>query len=212
MQNCAINDARKPTGANASLIAKISRMKRYFDDMTTLDRFTRELDCHQDERQCHHCFKHDQFVSHGFVYKQRSQSLREAIGKRLFCSNRYGRTGCGRTFQLYIREALPGHRYNTHHLFIFLDSLLKLRTVQQAYEKATGTGEPRNAWRWLNKLQAQLIRYRCVLETRSEEVVDTFKSRCKRLQILLPTIQRLFLKISAPPCACYQVLNQTSFI
>ena len=187
-------------------------MKKFFETIASIHQYTMELGLHHDSLKCKRCLKQDPFVSHGFVYKKEHNGKKRTVGKRLFCSNRYGRSGCGSTFQLYVREAIPGHRYNTHHLFTFLDSLLALLTVQKAYEKATGTGDPRNAWRWLNKLQAQLICYRCVLETRSEDVVETFKSKCKRLQVLLPTIQRLFLKISAPPCAYYQVLNQTSFI
>lgn len=85
----------------------MSRMPKYFNDMDTLHRFTLEIDRYQDELQCHHCAKNDQFVSHGFIYKQRSQSLREAVGKRIFCSNRYGRSGCARTFRLYIATELP---------------------------------------------------------------------------------------------------------
>ena len=134
------------------------------------------------------------------------------VGIRIFCSNRYGRAGCGSTFRLYLSEEIPTLQYSTTHLFTFLASLITLFNIQSAYEKATGTRDPRNAWRWLNKLQAQLIHYRCLLKTRSENAVESFKSRAQRLQVLLPTIQRLFLKISESPCAHYQTIHQVSFI
>lgn len=187
-------------------------MKKFFKTIASIHQYTMELDRYHDSLKCKHCFKQDQFISHGFVYKKARKGKKRTVGKRIFCSNRYGRSGCGSTFRLYLSEEIPTFQYTTTHLFAFLTALFALFSIQNAYEKATGTRDPRNAWRWLNKLQAQLIGYRQFLKTRSEDVVEQFKSRTQRLQILLPTIQRLFLKISEPPCAHYQTINQVSFI
>jgi len=75
-------------------------MQRFFADLKTLHIFTLSLDFHQDELTCQHCAKNDQFVSHGFVYKQRSIEIKEPVAKRIFCSNRHQRSGCGRSFQI----------------------------------------------------------------------------------------------------------------
>ena len=189
-----------------------SHMQKYFNNIESIDSFSLSLDYHKDVLQCVHCSRNDQFVSHGFVYKQRSQTLRQKVGKRIICSNRYGRSGCGRTYQLYIAEALPCLQYGTAHLFVFLLSLMSHMTVQQAYEKATGTEEPRNAWRWLNKLQHKLIDYRCFLQRRADELDAQFRSRVRRLHILLPTVKRLFALLDDCPCAHYQMHHQLRFI
>jgi len=187
-------------------------MQKYFSDMASIDSFSLSLDYHKDVLQCIHCSRNDQFVSHGFVYKQRSQTLKEKVGKRIFCSNRYGHSGCGRTFRLYVAEEFPCLQYNATHVFVFLLALFSHATVQQAYTKATGTEEPRNAWRWLNKLQVKLIDYRCFLQCRADALDTPFRSRVRRLQILLPTVKRLFSSIDEDPCAHYQMRHQLRFI
>lgn len=187
-------------------------MQLFFKDIESLDRFTLSLDLHQDSLACDYCSSSDQFVSHGFVYKQRSQTLSEAVGKRIFCSNRNGRSGCGRTVRLYIASESPSLQYSTVHLFTFLCALLANLTVKAAYQKVTRWSKPRNAWRWLNKLDRRLMEYRCFLQTRSDVISTSFESRPRRLQILLPTIAQLFSKLEAPPCAHYQRLSQLRFI
>ncbi len=187
-------------------------MQKYFTDIESIDSFSLSLDYHQDVLHCAHCSRNDQFVSHGFVYKQRSQKVRQKVGKRLFCSNRDGRSGCGRTYRLYVAEALPCLQYGATHLFVFLLALISHATVQQAYEKATGTQEPRNAWRWLDKLQVKLVDYRCFLQRRANELSTQFRSRVRRLQILLPTVKRLFAVLDDCPCAHYQMHHQLRFI
>jgi len=187
-------------------------MQKYFSDIESIDSFSLSLEVHKDALHCAHCSRNDQFISHGFVYKQRSQTLREKVGKRIFCSNRYGRSGCGRTFRLYIAKALPCLQYDAAHLFVFLVALMAQMTVQQAYEKATGTQEPRNAWRWLNKLQRKLTDYRCFLQRQAGKWSTQFKSRVRRLQILLPTVKQLFSLLDDCPCAHYQMHHQLRFM
>lgn len=187
-------------------------MQRFFEDFESIKQFTRSLDYYQDKLECAHCLKQDQFVSHGIVYKQRSMLLSEPVGKRIFCSNRYGRSGCGRTFQLYVASELPSFQYGTAHLFVFIASLLANMTVIKSYEKATGQSVSRNAWRWINKLMCRLIDYRSVLRTRAETISTQFRAKARRLQVLLPTIAQLFSRLKEHPCAIYQLLSQSSFI
>lgn len=177
-----------------------------------MHQFTLSLDSHSDSLTCQHCLKNDQFVSHGFIYKKQQQNEKQAIGKRIFCSNRCGRSGCGSTWQLYLSHEIPSLYYSTLELFTFLYSLMASLSIQSAYEQATGTDDPRNAYRWLSRLQNKLMDYRCLLKTRTQPGSQTVQSRCKRLQQLLPTLQRLFHLMKEPPCASYQYLRQNHFI
>lgn len=187
-------------------------MQKYFNNIESIDSFTLSLDYHKNKLQCLHCNKSDQFVSHGFIYKQRSISLAEKVGKRVFCSNRYGRSGCGRTFQLYISCEFISFQYGATQLSIFIASLLVNLTVHASYQKATGQSESRNAWRWLNKLMVKLTDYRRFLKARTQTVSTLFISKARRLQILFPTLKRLFSKMDNCPCSYYQYFHQTSFI
>ncbi|MCF6263397.1 MAG: hypothetical protein L3J24_07420, partial [Xanthomonadales bacterium] len=128
----------------------IVRMQRFFTDFESIDKFTLSLDFHQNKLECSHCLKNDQFISHGIIYKQRSIHQLEKVGKRIFCSNRYGHRGCGRTFQLYVSKQFPSFRYHAAHLLVFISSLLNQLPVKRAYFAATGQSSSRNAWRWLN--------------------------------------------------------------
>ncbi len=117
--------------------------------METLHQFTLELGFHEDALQCKNCAACNAFVSHGFIYKKQHNGDKKPVGKRVFCSNRYGKSGCGCTLRLYLAADIPTLQYSSIHLFIFLSALIAGLNIQKAYQKATGTLEPRNAYRWL---------------------------------------------------------------
>lgn len=187
-------------------------MPTYFNSIDTLHHFTMNLDCHQHELQCHCCAKNNQFVSHGFVYRQLSSTKNVIVGKRIFCANRHGKTGCGTTHQLYLSTIIPSLHYSTEHLLLFLQSLIALCTIQDAYEIATGTTDPRNAYRWLAKLTQQLMAFRGRIKKHTADLTNILKTKVRRLQLLLPTLQTLFSERDSNPCAHYQLQLQTVFI
>lgn len=185
-------------------------MQRFYENFGSIDVFTLSLDGHQDKLECAHCLKNDQFVSHGVVYKQRSIDKAEKVGKRIFCSNRYGRNGCGRTFQLYVASEIPFCRYGAAQLLVFIISLLANLTIADSYQQATGQLESTHAWRWLNKLMAKLSDYRHFLKVRAQTPSIRVSSRSKPLQHLLPTLVRLFTDRNNG-CVVYQTVQQQPF-
>jgi len=186
-------------------------MQTFFKDLDSIQQFTRSLDHHHDNLICQFCSKNNQFVSHGFVYKKQYNGLRQTVGKRIFCSNRFGRSGCGRTFQVYLATEIPKLNYAIHHLAVFIHCLLAGSCIDKAYYTATKTKDTRNAYRWLNKLQGRLIDYRLVLNRRTEDCVNIFKSRVRRLQLLLPTLSVLISSVVSS-CFHYQLCTQKPFI
>jgi hypothetical protein len=187
-------------------------MQRFYKDFESLDLFTRSLAIHQSKTQCAHCFKHTQFVSHGIVYKQRSMAEREPVGKRLFCSNRNGRSGCGRTVQLRIAERIPHLRYSATAVSMFIALLLAQVCIGRAYQQATGQFETRHAWRWVTKLLNQLSTYRCALRTRAKTNTLPLINRARRLSLILPTLARMNTALSNTLCADYQQRHQHAFM
>src|SRR6266516_1375511 len=131
-------------------------MQIYYSSLEAIQQQTRQLD----NEQCRHCKQTHQLVSHGFLYKKRVGAEPEAIGKRVFCSNRYRHTGCGRTVQLYLDSTVRYLHHAGGWVVAFVLSLITGMTVENAYRQATGTATPRNAYRWLNRLGAQLSFYR----------------------------------------------------
>ena len=142
------------------------------------------------ESTCPHCGKSEHSVSHGYLYKQVSIEHRKVVGKRILCSRRNGKGGCGRTRQWYLADIVPRRRYPLSTFVAFIYSLLGGDTVEQAYLKAIGSiVEPRHAWRWLHSFLKQLPRWRIDLSP----IAETFKAkqRSPLLKILLPTLKAL---------------------
>lgn len=167
-------------------------MRRFFSSMTSLDHYTFSLDTAPRDDVCQHCLKSNQWVSHGYVYKQRSINTREVVGKRILCANRYGKSGCGRTRQLYLKTEIPQRQYNAHVITTFVLFLLQDAGVVQSYLDATGTrSEGRHAWRWVQDLFRRIGWFRGCLGKPADEHYHV-KSPSKRLNILLPTLAQLF--------------------
>ena len=187
-------------------------MQRFFSSIEAIDQFTQSLDGHSDSLQCHQCRASGQLVSHGFVFKQRSRRLSERVGKRVLCSNRYGRSGCGRTFQLYLDSEVPCLQYGAAQLTAFIVAILANLSVVRAYQCAVGCTETRHGWRWINRLMGRLMEYRCAVKTAILPALPTISSRCRRLQLLLPTLAALPTSAVRCPCSDFQHNTQSRFI
>lgn len=195
------------------LFCLILPMQTFFNSLDDLQQFAASLDHHA--LVCEHCHARGQFVSHGFVYKQRSQQVKEPVGKRILCSPRSGRTGCGRTVQLYLATEIPAHHYGTAQVVSFITALLASVSVVTAYCNTIGKETSRHAWRWCKTLMQQLIVYRRYLHRENHTdspIIVQPKSRSRR--ILLPTLQALFSRLHSGlnPVAFFQHAYQVRFI
>lgn len=172
-------------------------MQTFFSSIDAINQFTSSLKSLTDKDACSHCSKHNQWVAHGYVYKQRSISEREAVGKRILCGNRYGKVGCGRTRQLYVQSNIPHLSYGVATIAMFVALLLQGFDATQAYRQSTKKEniDHRQGWRWLQKLFCQLGYFRSLIQrqpnTTPSEVSTPSTTRCRRLQLLLPTLKRL---------------------
>jgi hypothetical protein len=187
-------------------------MKLFYDTLDALHQFSVSLDHH--ELTCTYCKARGQFVSHGFCYKQHNFAATKVSGKRLFCSTRSGRTGCGRTVQLYVASEVPKLRYGTTQLFAFITALLANFSITAAYHQAVGKSESRHAWRWFKKLMQQLIVYRHYLHRDDQTESTVFTAQSRSRQLLLPTLQALLSHVipTLNPVAGFQHLHQTRFV
>lgn len=183
-------------------------MNVYFASLQTMEQHTMALG----HERCNHCNRSHQLISHGFIYKK--QALAEpkhAVGKRVFCSNRGPRTGCGRTMQLYLDSAVRYLHYWGRCVVSFVLALMTNVTIQQAYQHATGTAEPRHAYRWLQKLASQLSAYRSLLHQPQWQQVDAVPRHPGR-GVLAATFTALLHQFGQPLCGCYQRQLQRSFV
>lgn len=169
-------------------------MQIFFSSMASIEHFTHSLGTITPDNACEYCSQNDQWVPHGYVYRQQTMAQRHTVGKRILCSQRHGKDGCGRTRQLYLGNIIPKRRHCIHTLATFILLLCKGLTVTQAYQDARHDPhrDPRHAWRWLNALMAQLARLRTSLCKRGSTAVAHLHHRSRKLTVLLPTLYTIF--------------------
>ena len=184
-------------------------MQRYYSSLPAIEQQTRQLE----HAQCAHCKQTQQLVSHGFIRKKRVGAEPEAVGKRVFCSNRNNRTGCGRTMQLYVESTVRYLHFSGSCVVAFVLSLIAGLTVEHAYDLATGTATPRNAYRWMNRLRAQLSAYRSLSHRAPLQDATAIgaANHSARLVSLTSTFKALLQRFGQPLCAAYQSHLQRSF-
>lgn len=100
-------------------------------------------------------WSHWLFKKHDFIYKHLDNSPEKVIvAKRFFCSNIKGNTGCGKTCRVQLSMCIFQLCYIAAIVWKFFSlHCISKKTIQESYEVATQTAKPRNAYRWLNKLQ-----------------------------------------------------------
>lgn len=173
-------------------------MQTFFPSINALNQFTSSLNSLNHKDACSYCCKHNQWVSHGYVYKQRSMSIREAVGKRILCANRYGKSGCGHTRQLYLESIIPHRSYDVSVLAMFALLLMQGCGVAQAYQQATQKKgvDHRQGWRWFQRLFYYLGYFRSLIGRQPNHSSPTpptpTTTHCRRSQLLLPTLKTLF--------------------
>ncbi len=196
--------------ANCVFFIPGAAMHIYYPSLSAIEQQTRQLD----QVPCRHCRQMTQLVSHGFVYKKQAGAEPQAVGKRVFCSNRQRYAGCGRTMRLYLDSTVRWLRYTGAHVVAFMLALMAGSTVQQAYGQATGTDDPRHAYRWLHRLGAQLSGYRSLSHQPPLQDADASvaANRSARTGLLASTCTQLLQRFGAPLCANYQRQMQRSFL
>lgn len=182
-------------------------MQIYYPDIDTIHQKTLQL---KDER-CPHCQQAHQQISHGFVYKKQVRGEPYPVGKRIFCSNRRRRTGCGRTTQLYVASVIRYLHYAGTFVIAFVLAMLKGFSVQAAYHQATGAETPRNAYRWIHRFMNQLSVYRSLVHQPCFKNSASFiRQVSSRRCLIVSTFEALLLHFGEPLCAHYQQqVNQT---
>jgi hypothetical protein len=70
---------------------------------------------------CPHCHSVGNLIRHGFLYGFDDSSPRRTVrARRLFCSNRQARRGCGRTFSLWLADKIRRLSLSANTLWRFL--------------------------------------------------------------------------------------------
>lgn len=191
-------------------------MTLFFNDLETLEQFTKQLDYPGIAPTCRYCQLSEHFVSHGYIYKKQSKASPQIVGKRIICSNRYHHRGCGRTQQLYLKQRIPRLHYGAAQLYAFCFALIAGMSVVNAYAQATNTQEPRHAYRWLNQCQKMLSTFRPLIlslnpDKHQKAELDVKPRKTHKLTLIVSTLQKLFSVMPQSSCAYFQLATQSPF-
>ena len=110
---------------------------------------------------CPHCRRSGALIGHGFLrgYAERG-SEPEVRGRRFFCSNRFLRFGCGRTFSVALTTILAGFVVRTLTLLCFAQAVLGGLTRRAAWLRDVGgvfsLSSGYRLWRRLSAAQSAL--------------------------------------------------------
>ena len=105
---------------------------------------------------CPHCRQTGALIGHGFLrgYAERDSEV-VVRGRRVFCSNRGARPGCGRTFPVLLCTVLSGFVLRTLTLFCFATAVLVGLTRRAAWlREARGTLSLSSGYRLWQRLCA----------------------------------------------------------
>jgi transposase-like protein len=186
-------------------------MQRYYPTLDAISQQTRQLD----DVPCLHCRKSKHLVSHGFIYKKQAVATApKPVGKRVLCSQRYGRSGCGRTIQLYLASVIRYLHYDGRAVVCFVLALMTGMTIAKAYQQATSTADPCNAYRWLKKLLMRLSDYRSLSHGVAFKDIERDHNDVTPLRrcLLFSTFDRLLQRFAEPLCATFQHTLQVSLL
>ena len=163
-------------------------------------------------KQCEHCRMTGMLILHGFIYGYDEYRTRHRIkGRRVFCSNRNNRKGCGRTLSYLLIDFIKRTLISTGIAWQFLRDILLGKSIEKAYtslDPECVLSLPTFFRFWKNfKLQTHTIRTfianRYPLLKISEST--PYNETIRHLSIL-------FSEGDINPIAQYQRLFQTSFV
>jgi hypothetical protein len=110
---------------------------------------------------CPHCGRTGALIGHGWLRGYAEQAgVRVIRGRRVFCSNRFRRPGCGRTFSVLLGALLRGFVVRTETLFRFATEVTLGMTRKAAWHAATSgvmaLSSGYRLWRRLGEAQSSL--------------------------------------------------------
>lgn len=149
---------------------------------------------------CPHCRRTGMLVGHGLLmgYAERG-SDREIRGRRLLCSARFRRSGCGRTFSVLLATVIAGFTVRTPTLSAILEAVVGGVNRKAAWERLRETATApelalRSGYRLWARLCAAQSRIRTALSDLTSPPASTDRQPTAQLLAHLRSV------VGAAPC------------
>ena len=113
---------------------------------------------------CPHCGQVGFLICHGFLcgYAETGQEI-AVRGRRIFCSNRYRRRGCGRTFSVLLADVLRGFVVRAGTLWRFVLGVIGGLSRKASWERVQTDFSLESGYRLWRRIQGAQSRIRELL-------------------------------------------------
>ncbi len=182
-----------------TIIKQIHNTEEQFNDFYT------RLKLHR----CPHCNFSSFLILHGFLYGFCEHSgLTRKRGRRVFCSNRNKKTGCGKTFSILKSDIIKKYIISAITIWKFLSKIKDGKSLADAFRQSGSRLEESSAYRIFNKFKFNQSRIRTEL-TKAKDPPQISHSKNPVIQ----TIHHLASVFKKKPCpvAQFQYDFQKSF-
>lgn len=113
---------------------------------------------------CPHCKLSGYLILHGYLYGYREQdNTQKKRGRRIYCSNRHKKNGCGRTFCVLPASVLPRFVISAQSLWRFLDNAKNGLGLAGAFRRAGCAMSQSSIYRLIKKFSLNQMRIRSFL-------------------------------------------------
>jgi hypothetical protein len=185
----------------------LAMIPRFYRSQAGFDQIHLRLKQHH----CPHCRVTGTLILHGYLRGYDLKKINKKIirGRRVFCSNRNRRRGCGRTWSVMLATMLKGFIVQTSHLWGFLKNIAKGMNVFQAFSIRDIPLSPTSIYRLYKRLYENQPHIRSRLAGRLAPPRDV-----RHANPLVKTILHMgsaFKRNSDPP-ATFQYIFQRSFL
>lgn len=85
--------------------------------------------------RCPHCKQIGFLIFHGYLYGFKEDSFFDTFirARRIFCSNRFNRLGCGKTVSIFVSPVIKGFTISTSTLWRFLCNIFNGMNIFNAF-------------------------------------------------------------------------------
>ena len=145
---------------------------------------------------CFFCGRRGTLNRHGRIEGNDPQSAdgRLRRGHRVYCANRGGREGCGRTFPILLADVLPRHTFSASLLWSVLEGLLGRLSIRAAWKSAGKPLALETTYHLIQRLRGHLAGVRTALSRLIPPPASAQRDP------LLQTLAHLRAAFPADPC------------
>lgn len=162
----------------------MSRIRRFYSSSQEFEQFHETIKM----KQCPHCRQIGCLILHGYLYGYGDTDMVRR-GRRIFCSNRQKKTGCGRTFSILMAGFIKHCMIPSGSVSSFLSKIAQGDRPVTAFRALGGQMNENAGYRILRQFRKQLPRIRtCLLKVNDPPGLKYIKNPAVQTILHLKTV------------------------